>query len=359
MTMTFRKLGVALVAAAGLVTTGLTAEAQTRLQGAGATFPNPLYQRWVAEYQNVRPNVRIDYQSIGSGGGIKGITDKTVDFAGSDAPMSKKELAAAGGAENIVEIPSAAGGVVAAFNVPGVTALNLTGEALADIFMGKITKWNDAKLAELNPGVALPDTSITPVYRTDGSGTTFVWTNYLATQSDAFRNSVGMGKQVKFPLGQGGKGNEGVTAAVKGTAGAIGYVEANYATANKLAFASIRNRDGKLIKASPETISAAGAGAAATMDGNILAADIWNQPGENAYPAAAFTYLIVYQDLSNLKSKEQAQALADFLWWATHDGQKLAAELDYAPLAPEVVQKVEAALRSLTYKGEKLSVGAR
>lgn len=341
------------LALVGVLAASTLAVADVRLQGGGATFPNPLYQRWVTEYQKTNPDARIDYQSIGSGGGIKGITEKTLDFAGSDAPMSKKELEAAGGAATIVEIPSVAGAVVPAYNVPGVGAdINFSGEVLAEIFMGTVSKWNDPKIAALNPGAKLPNTPITPAWRTDGSGTTFVFTNYLCTQSEAFKSTVGPGKQVKWPVGQGGKGNEGVAAAIQQTPGAIGYVEANYATANRLTFGAVKNPAGKFVKASPDSVSAAGEGAAAGMKGNILAANIWNQQGEGAYPIAAFTYLIVYKDLNNLTSPEQAKVLADFLWWATHQGQTLASELDYAPLSPGVQAKVAEALKTLTYGGK-------
>jgi phosphate transport system substrate-binding protein len=333
---------------------GAVQAAEVRLQGAGATFPNPLYQRWVGEYQKTHGDVKIDYQSIGSGGGIKGITDQTVDFAGSDAPMNAKELEAAGGKANIVEVPSCAGGVVPAYNLPGVKELNFTGELLADIYIGKVSKWNDPKIAAVNPGVKLPDLAITPVSRTDGSGTTFVWTNYLATQSEEFKGNIGAGKQVKWPVGQGGKGNEGVTQVVQQTAGAIGYIELAYANQNHIAFGAVRNKSGKFIKASPESISAAGAGAVEHMSGTILAADIWNQPGDAAYPIASFTYLIIYKDLKNVKSPTQAQALVDFLWWASHDGQKFAAELDYAPLAGPVLKKIESALGGVTFQGKAI-----
>jgi phosphate transport system substrate-binding protein len=327
------------------------AMAETRLQGAGATFPNPLYQRWVNEYQKQHPDVKIDYQSIGSGGGIKGITEKTVDFAGSDAPLSKKEQEAMGGADKIVQIPSTAGGVVPAYNLKGVSDLKLSGPVLAEIFMGKISTWNDPKIAALNPGVNLPSQPVTVATRTDGSGTTFVWTNYLATQSEEYKGAVGVGKQVKWPVGQGGKGNEGVSAIVQQTAGAIGYIEVAYANQNKIPFAAVQNKSGKFIKATPATISAAGAGAVDKMKGSVLAADIWNQDGADAYPISSFTYLIVYKDLANVKSKEQAAALIDFLTWAINDGQQLSTDLDYAPLAEGVKAKAAAALKMITYQG--------
>jgi phosphate transport system substrate-binding protein len=329
------------------------------IHGAGASFPAPFYKRLVTEYQGLHPHILIDYDSIGSGGGINAITDKTVKFCGSDAPMSDKELEAAGGADNIVEFPSCAGGVVPTYNLPGAkTSLNFTGAMLADIYLGKITQWNDPAIAEANPDVELPDTPIVPGYRTDGSGTTFIFTNYLATQSEEFKSKVGVGKQVQWPKGQGGKGNEGVTQVVQQTVGGLGYVEQAYADENKLTYGLVKNKDGRFVKASPESVSMAGAGAAGSMSGDILAANIWDQPGETAYPIASFTYLIVYKDLNNLEDKETAQALVDFLWWAIHDGQKYAEELDYAPLAPGVLGHVEQALKNLTYKGEALTVGA-
>jgi phosphate transport system substrate-binding protein len=330
-----------------------------RLQGAGATFPAPFYKRLVVTYQELHPSVLIDYQPNGSGGGIRGITDKTVHFAASDAPMSGKELEEVGGEEAIVEFPTCSGSVVPSYNLPGLTAeLRFTGNLLADIYLGKVSRWNDAAIAKLNADLQLPDLAITPVWRSDGSGTTFVFTNYLASQSDEFKTRIGTGKQVQWPYGQGGKGNEGVTAVVQQTMGGIGYVEQGYADSNHLLYGLVKNNAGKFVRASPESVSAAGVGPSATMKGNVLAAEIWNQPGDKAYPIASFTYLIVYRDLQNLPDKASAEALADFLWWMTHDGQRSAAELGYAPLAPEVQRKVEAALRSLNFKGQAIRVGA-
>ncbi len=298
------------------------ASAQVRLQGAGATFPEPLYQRWVSEYQKSHPLVQIDYKGIGSGGGIKGITDKTLDFAGSDAPMSSSERQKAG--DEVVHIPTVAGAVVPAYNLPGVSGeLKLTGPVIADIYRGVITKWNDSKIAAINAGLTLPDMEITPVYRTDGSGTSFIFTNYLAGQSSEFKDGIGAGKTVQWPVGQGGKGNQGVTAVVQTTPGALGYIELAYAIQNKLPFALVQNRDGKFIKASPQTVTAAGEGALASMTSS-LAVNIWNQPGENTYPISAFTYVIVYKDLGYLKDQQKAEALVDFLSWATTEGEKLA-----------------------------------
>ena len=250
-----------------------------RLQ-ARRNVPAPFYKRIVAEYQKLHPDVAIDYQSIGSGGGIKAFTEQTVHFGATDAPLSAKEIKGVGGAAAIIEIPACAGGVVPTYNLPGVHAdLKFTGELLADVYMGKITKWNAPAIARLNPGVNLPDISITPAWRTDGSGTTFVWTNYLCTQSDEFKSTVGRGKAVRWPVGQGGKGNEGVTAVVQQTIGGIGYVEQGYADNNHLAYGYIQNENGKFIKASPHTVSMAGSGAVSQMSGAILAANIWSQPG--------------------------------------------------------------------------------
>jgi phosphate transport system substrate-binding protein len=346
---------IALAALAGAAVAGGLALPDVRLQGAGATFPAPFYARLVAEYQQLHADVKIDYQSIGSGGGVKAITDSTVDFAASDAPLGAKELEKCG-ADNVVQIPSCAGGVVPAYNVPGVTAeLKFSGEILADIFLGKINKWNDAKLVALNPDAKLPDLAITPAWRTDGSGTTFVWTNYLCTQSPEFMQTIGAGKEVKWSAGLGGKGNEGVTAVLQQTKGSLGYVEQNYADHNQVAYGSVRNKAGKFVKATPDSVALAADAAAAEMDGAVLKANLWNQAGDGSYPIASFTYLIVYKDLKNVKSKEQAQALYDFLHWTTHAGQKFAKELDYAPLAPAVQKKVEAALAMLKYQGAPLA----
>lgn len=329
------------------------ADAQVRLQGAGATFPAPIYKRWTADFEKVRPDIRIDYQSIGSGGGVKGISEMTVDFGASDAPLTRRERERAGDA--LLHIPTVAGAVVAAYNLPGFDGeLKLTGALLADIYVGRISSWDDPRLAELNPDVRLPKLPITPAYRTDGSGTTHVFSSYLATQSDTFRSTVGMGKQVSWPVGQGGKGNEGVTAVVQSTPGAIGYIESIYALANDIPFAAVQNRAGRFVMATPQTISAAGSGAAARMDKD-LAADIWNQEGEQAYPISAFTYILVYGDLRNLKDAERARGLVEFLRWATlGGGQDVAAEMHYAPLSDEVRQRVKALLDALTFEGKPI-----
>jgi phosphate transport system substrate-binding protein len=334
------------ITAAALMTVSV-ASAQTRLTGAGATFPEPLYKRWVAEYQKTQPQIAIDYQGIGSGGGIKGIIDRTIDFAASDAPMTAAQIQLGGGEHNLLEIPTCAGAVVPACNLPMAADFKFTADILAKIYLGKITNWNDPAITKLNPGLTLPNLPITPVYRADGSGTNFIFTSYLAAQSEEFKESIGIGDQVQWPVGQGGKGNPGVAAAIQQIPGSIGYIEQNFADKNALAYGSVQNRAGKFIKASPATVSAAST--TAQFDGPLLAADIWNHSGDNAYPISSFTYLIVYRNLNNIRSPQQAQALAGFLWWATHDGQKIAADMDYAPLDPAAVRKVSEALVGLSY----------
>jgi phosphate transport system substrate-binding protein len=329
------------------------ASAQVSLNGAGATFPAPLYKQWIAAFQKNHSDVQIDYQGKGSGAGISGITDKTIDFAGSDAPMSKKEIAKAGG--DIVQIPATAGAVVLAYNIPGFNGeLKLSGPVLADIFAGKITNWNDPKIAEINPGANLPDLTITPVERGDSSGTNFVFTSYLSTQSDDFKNNVGHGKTVTWPGGQLGQKNDGVTSLIKDNKGAIGYIELNYAMANNIPFATLQNKDGNFVKASPDSVSAAGAAGVAAGDGSKLTVDIWNQSGAGAYPISSFTYIIVYKDLSYLKDQTKAQTLVDFLTWATSDGQSLSAAAGYAPLAADVQKKVSDVIGSLTFSGQPM-----
>ncbi len=329
-----------------------SAMADVQLSGAGATFPAPLYTKWVSEFQKTNPTIKIDYKSIGSGGGIKAITDKTVAFGATDAPLSEKEIEALGGTDAVVQFPTCAGGVVPAYNLQGVTGtIQFTGEIIADIYLGKISKWNDPKIAAINKDIKLPDLAITPAWRTDGSGTTYVFTSYLATQSPDFKSSIGAGKQVKFAIGQGGKGNEGVSAVVQQTNGAIGYIEQNYASANKIAYGAVKNAAGKFIKANSETISAAGEASATTLKGNVLKADIWNQPGDKAYPIAAFTYIVIHKDLNNIGKAEEAAALLKFLRWTLEGGQKNATEMEYAPLAPAVAAKSLDALKTVTFKG--------
>ncbi|HYS79760.1 MAG TPA: phosphate ABC transporter substrate-binding protein PstS [Anaeromyxobacteraceae bacterium] len=310
--------------------------------GAGATFPFPLYSKWFSDYNKLRPELRFNYQSIGSGGGIKQISERTVDFGASDAPMTDEELAKAQG---IQHIPTVLGAVVVTYHAP-IEGLKLTPETLAGIFLGGITKWNDPKLARDNPGLKLPDTAVAVVHRSDGSGTTSIFTDYLAKVSPEWKSRVGAGKSVKWPVGLGAKGNEGVTGVVKSTPGAVGYVELAYAHQNQLAMASLRNRDGVFMAPSLESTSAAAAGVEMPADYRV---SITDAKGKDAYPIASFTYLLVYKDQADPKKGE---AMLRFLWWAVHEGQATTASLDYAPLPKAVVAKVETTLGSLTVQGK-------
>jgi phosphate transport system substrate-binding protein len=316
---------------------------KVQLNGAGATFPYPIYSKWFAEYNKLHPDLKFNYQSIGSGGGIKQITEKTVDFGASDAPMSDAELVKAPG---VIHVPTVLGADVIVYNgVPD--GLKLTGENVADIFLGKITRWNDPKLQAINK-IKLPDVAITVAHRSDGSGTTAVFTDYLAKVSPAWKTTVGQGKSVKWPVGLGGKGNEGVTGTVKSTPGSIGYVELAYAKQNKLPMAEIKNADGTFVAASIETISEAAAGVTLPPDYRV---SITDAKGKNAYPISSFTYILAYKEQSD---PAKGKALVEFLWWAIHDGQKLAGALDYAPLPKPVVGKVEQTLRTVTAAGKKV-----
>lgn len=321
------------------------------LNGAGATFPYPLYSKWMAEYNRHHPNVRINYQSIGSGGGIRQIVAQTVDFGATDAPMKDDE--AKGAAGRILHVPTTVGAVVISYNLPEVkAALKLTPEALAGIFMGQIKKWNDPKLTATNPGSGLPDRPISVVYRTDGSGTTAVFTDYLAKVAPAFEGKVGVGKSVKWPVGLGAKGNEGVTGQVKTTPGSIGYVEIAYALQNKMPVATIQNKAGHFVEPKIESITAAAAGVEMP---DTLHVSIADADGPSAYPIAAYTYILVYEDA---KDATKGEALAKFLWWAAHDGQQFAAALHYAPLPVKVVAKIEARLKGLRSGEKKFLSGA-
>lgn len=320
------------------------------LNGAGATFPYPLYSKWMSEYNRQHPDIRINYQSIGSGGGIRQITAGTVDFGASDAPMTPDEEKAA--PSKLAHIPATLGAVVVTYNLEGQSApLKLTPEALSGIFLGVITKWSDPKLADANPGAKLPDKDIAVVYRSDGSGTTAVFTDYLATVSPEFKDKVGAGKSVKWPKGLGAKGNEGVTGQVKTTPNTIGYVELAYATQNKLPTAAIKNKSGRFVEPSIDAITAAAAGV--TMP-DSLTVSLANPEGEAAYPIASFSYLLVHEDT---KDAAKGRALARFIWWAVHDGQKLGKDLHYAPLPEPVVKKVEERLKALSSGGQKLLAG--
>jgi phosphate transport system substrate-binding protein len=317
------------------------------LNGAGATFPYPLYSKWIAEYNKQFPNIRINYQSIGSGGGIRQIIAGTVDFGATDAPMKDDESKQAPG--KLLHIPATIGAVVVSYNVPELTApLKLSAEALADIYLGKIKKWNDPKIAADNAGAKLPAKEISVVYRTDGSGTTNVYTDYLSAVSAEWKDKVGVGKSVKWPVGLGAKGNEGVTGQVKTTPYTIGYIERAYATQNKLPMTEIKNKAGKFTAPTTAAMSAAAEGVEMPAELNVSLVD---SAAEAAYPITGYTYMLVYADA---KDSAKGEAIAKYLWWALHDGQKFAEALDYAPLPAKVITLVEARLKELTAGGKKL-----
>jgi phosphate transport system permease protein/phosphate transport system substrate-binding protein len=339
------------------------AQAQVTINGAGATFPFPLIDTWRVAYQKVHPNVNINYQSIGSGGGVKQFTAKTVDFGASDAPLTDQERQAAPGA---VQIPETIGSVVVAYNVPGIAskALKFTGPVLADIFQGKITKWNDPQIKALNPGVNLPDANIAVVHRSDGSGTTFVWTSYLSKSSPSWNQTIGASKSVPWPVGIGAPGNEGVANAIKGSPNTIGYVELNYALTTGIPYGLIKNPAGKFIEPSLNSTDAAVTNSPITKslpadDQSWTKVSLLNSPGSASYPIASFTYLLVYKDMNTNPSLDQtkAKALTDFISWAITDGQKLAPKLGYVPLPTEVVKHNQDTLRLLTFKGIPLYSG--
>ena len=320
----------------------IQAFAQTQITGAGATFPNPIYSKWFSEYNKLHANVQINYQPIGSGGGIRQVTEQTVFFGASDGPMTDGQLKAAPGM--LMHFPTVLGGVVPVYNIPGVTAeLKFTGDVLANIYLGRITKWNDTAIAALNPGVKLPATDITVVHRSDGSGTTYIWVDYLAKISPEFKSKVGVGTSVNWPAGVGGKGNEGVAGVVTQSPGAIGYVELIYALQNKISYGSVRNAAGEYVRASVAAVTAAAAGAAASMPVDFRVS-ITNAPGKGAYPISSFTWLLLYE---NPKDKAAAKTMVDFVKWALTDGQKFCGDLGYAPLPASVVKLEMTALAKI------------
>ena len=337
-----------LLLAAAMVGRPGPADAQMLMNGAGATFPYPIYSKWFEEYIKVDPEVRFNYQSIGSGGGIRQITERTVDFGASDGPMTDEQLKKAPG--ELFHIPTVMGAVVATYNLPGSPQLAFTGDVLADIFLGKITKWNDARIKALNPSATLPDQAIVVVHRSDGSGTTYIWVDYLCKISPEWEKEVGRGTSVKWPVGLGGKGNEGVAGQVKNAPGSLGYVELAYAITNKLPAARIKNQAGKLVEPTIESTTAAAAGAVKSMPADFRVS-LTNAPGPDAYPIASFTWLLVYKDQSN---ESKGKALVKFLWWAIHDGQRHPAALLYAPLPAPVVKEIEAKIKQITFSGKPL-----
>jgi phosphate transport system substrate-binding protein len=310
-----------------------------QINGAGATFPNPLYSKWFAEYERLHPEVRINYQSIGSGGGIRQLSSQTVFFGASDAPMTEEQTKGAPGP--ILHFPTTLGAVVPVYNLEGMPDVKFTGEVLANIYLGRIKRWNDAAIAKVNPGVTLPAIDIAVVHRSEGSGTTFIFLDYLAKISPAFQKTVGVSAAVKWPVGIGGKGNEGVSALVSQTPGAIGYAELIYALQNKISYGAVLNANGEFVKASPATVTNAAAGAVVPDDFRV---SITNAPGAGAYPISSFTWLLLYQEPAD---KGRAKAMNDFLRWALTDGQKFATELGYAPLPPNVVTRELEALNRI------------
>ncbi len=307
-----------------------TASAQMMINGAGATFPYPIYSKWFDEYAKVDPSVRFNYQSIGSGGGQKQILAQTVDFGASDGPMSDDNLAKAPG--KLLHIPTVAGADVVAYNLSGNPALKFDGDTIAGIFLGQIKKWNDPKITALNPGVTLPDQEIVVVHRSDGSGTTYIWTDYLSKISPEWKTKVGTNTSVNWPTGIGGKGNEGVAGQVRQTPGALGYVELIYAVQNKMPFAEVKNAAGEFVKPTLESVTAALATAEIPDDFRF---SMTNAPGKGAYPIAGATWLLVYQQQ---KDAAKGKKLVEFLKWSLTDGEKMARDLQYAPL-PESVQE--------------------
>jgi phosphate transport system substrate-binding protein len=323
----------------------LPAIGQTTLNGAGATFPYPMYSKWFSEYHKLHPDIQINYQSIGSGGGIRQVTEGTVEFGASDMPMTDDQLKESQSKlkTNVLNIPTVLGAVVPAYNIPGVTGeVKFTPEALAGIFLGHISKWNDKALTSANPGLNLPDQNIFVVHRSDGSGTTFIWTDFLSKVSSDWKSQVGSGTSVKWPVGLGGKGNEGVAGSIRQLAGSIGYVELIYAVQNNIPYGSVRNSAGAFLKASLDGVTAAAASVK-----NIPAdfrVSITNAPGKDAYPISSFTWLLIP---AQCKDPAKGKILADFLNWMVTDGQKMTTALSYAPLPDNVVQKVKGAIKQV------------
>lgn len=327
-------------------------KAQIQLNGAGATFPAVIYSKWFDEYKNLT-GIQFNYQAIGSGGGIKQVTEGTVDFGASDGPMSDQQLADAKAKRgtDILHIPTVLGAVVVSYNIPGVDkGLNLDGEVLADIFLGKITKWDDARIKKMNPKLNLPNRAIVVAHRSDGSGTTFIFTDYLSKVSGEWNSKVGKGTSVNWPVGLGGKGNDGVAGLVKQTAGAIGYIELAFAVQNKIAYANLKNKSGNFVEPSFQSVTAAAEGASKAMPED-LRVSITNADGKNSYPISGFTWLLIYQ---NMKDQKKAESLVKFLRWAMDKGQTFATPLYYAPLPKQVVKMCDKKINLITVNGKKI-----
>jgi len=317
--------------------------AQTmQINGAGATFPNPIYSKWFSEYNKMKPQVQINYQPIGSGGGIRQLTNQTVFFGATDGPMTPEQLQAAPG--KVLHLPTVLGAVVPVYNLPGTKAeLKFNGPVLADIYLGKITKWNDPAIAKLNQGVMLPSTDITVVHRAEASGTTYIFVDFLSKLSPEWMKKAGVATSVNWPVGLGGKGNEGVSGLVQQTPGSIGYVELIYALQNKISYGTVQNSEGEFVPATVASVTAAAASAVKNMPKDFRVS-ITNAPGKGVYPISSFTWLLLYE---NPKDKAQSKAMVDFVKWALTDGQKFAPDLGYAPLPAEVVKLEMAALGTI------------
>ncbi|HEX9310127.1 MAG TPA: phosphate ABC transporter substrate-binding protein PstS [Gemmatimonadaceae bacterium] len=340
MIKTVRSIAVAFSAAAFL--SGVASSQSVDLTGAGATFPYPIYSKWFSDYAQ-RTGVKINYQSIGSGGGIRQLSEQTVDFGASDGPMNDQELANAKGGP-VLHFPTVMGAVVITYNVPGVARpLNLSGDVIADIFSGKITKWNDARIVAQNRGVSLPNSDVLVVHRSDGSGTTYIFSDYLAAVSPSWASDLGKGKEIKWPVGLGGKGNEGVAGQVKQMPGSIGYVELAYAKQNKLAYANVRNAAGRYVAPSIASVTAAAASMKLPKNTDYRVS-IVNAPGNDSYPISSMTWILVYQNQSD---RAKGAKLVNFLRWAYANGEKTASALDYAPLPKSMVAQLQNRLKTI------------
>lgn len=338
------RLLMALALVAGMIG---TSRAETNLNGAGATFPNPIYQKWFSEYHNAHNDVQINYQSIGSGGGITQLTNGTVDFGASDGPMTDEQLSKIQG--KVFHIPTVLGAVVPTYNVAGVSSdLKFTGEILADIFLGNIKNWNDPRLAKANPGVKFPDEEIAVIHRAEGSGTTYIFTDFLSKVSSTWKDKVGKGGAVNWPAGLAGKGNEGVAGMVKQTEGSIGYVELIYAVSNKMPYGSVQNAAGTFVKASLESVTAAAASVKDMPDD--FRVSITNAPGKDAYPISSFTWLLVPAEWADAGKQK---AFVGFLNWMVDQGQSMTSALSYAPLPKSVAQKVKARIKEVKVKAKQ------
>ena len=321
-----------------IFTLSLGVMAQTTLNGAGASFPNPIYQKWFSEYHNLHPDVQVNYQSVGSGAGIRQVQAGTVDFGASDGPMTDEQIASS--KVKVLHVPTVLGAVVPAYNIPGVSQeVKFTGEILAGIFLGKITNWSDGTIAKANPDIKFPNQNITVVHRSDGSGTSYIFTDYLSKISSDWANTTGKGTSVKWPVGVGGKGNEGVAGTIRTLPGAVGYIELIYALQNKINYGSVKNASGQFIKASLESTTAAASGVKMPADFRV---SITNPPGKTAYPIASFTWLLIP---TNPADKNKGKLLKDLVLWCLDSGEAMVSALSYAPLPKEVADKAKDAVK--------------